>query len=378
MHFFWIFRLRYCYRTILTNLKTMKKITIGILCLCAFTLLAVKCHDDDGLKFCSFNYGKVKFIPDSADGEQVVEPQFEGEKPRGTYSAEPEGLDIDQETGEINIDNSKPSTEYTITFISRDKKFSCETSIYIDEPKVVPKECKFKYEKEVYIPQEVAKGTEDQLGIPIFEDSTVIDGTFTVEPPGLDIDTKTGIFGVNGSVSGIKYTITYTSKDGITSCQTSVIISGIDYLDAIVDVSTPETSTVRPILDAQIDSQAPIGIYDVDGAATQQNLAINRETGEIDLRTTLQQIDREEFNGGGEVPALPIGFSRKYSIKYTFDKGDNELLVSSLEVVIYWYPTEEDIPEELLILLRDKQRFPENGRTLHPPPLLIGKSKTLN
>ena len=348
----------------------MKRTTIAILCLCASVLLAVKCDDDDPM-FCSFNYGKVKFIPDSTDGEQKVEPQFEGNKPRGgTFSAEPEGLDLDEATGVINIDNSKPATEYTITFVSKDKKTRCETSIYIDEPKVTPKECEFKYEKEIYIPQEVADAKEEQLGVPIFEEGFVIDGTFTVEPTGLDIDPKTGIFGVNGSVSGIKYTVTYTSADGNTSCETDVTISGIDYLDAIVDVSSPETSVVTPILDAQIDSQAPEGIYDVDGSATQQNLAIDRQTGAIDVRTTLQRIDQAEFGGTGQEPVIPSGFSRKYTIKYTFDKGDNEVVISSLEVLIYWYPSEEDIPEDLLILLRDKQRFPENGRTLRPPPLI--------
>jgi hypothetical protein len=358
----------------------MKRITIGILCLCACTLLAVKCHDDDGLMFCSFNYGKVKFIPDSADGAQVVEPQFDGDKPRGTYSAEPEGLDIDEETGEINIDNSTPGKEYTITFISRDKKMRCETSIYIEEPEVKPITCVFKYEKEVYIPQEVAKGREEQLGVPMFEDELEIDGTFTVKPSGLDIDPLTGIFSVNGSASGIEYTVTYTSKDGNTSCETSVIISGIDYLDAIVDVSSPETSTVRPILDALIDSQAPTGdgFYDVDGSARQSNLAIDPNTGVIDLRTTLQQIDLREFGGNGQEPVIPSEqFSRKYTIKYSFNKDDADL-VSSVEIVIYWFPTDEDIPQELLDLLKDKQLYPENGRTLRPPPLLMGKGNYTN
>lgn len=348
----------------------MKRTTIAILCLWAYVFLAVKCDDDDPM-FCSFNYGKVKFIPDSADGEQVVEPQFDGEKPReGTFSAEPEGLDLDEETGAINIDKSEPSTEYTITFISKDKKTRCETSIYIGEPEVVPTTCVFRYEKEVYIPQEVTDAKEEHLAAPVFDDSTVIDGTFTVEPSGLDIDPKTGIFGVNGSVSGIKYTVTYTSADGNTTCQASVTISGIDYLDAIVDVSLPETSVITPILDAQIDSQAPEGFYDVDGSATQQNLVINRQTGAIDVRTTLQQIDQAEFGGSGQEPVIPSGFSRKYTIKYTFGRSDNEVVVSSLEVVIYWYPSEEDIPEDLLTLLEDKQRFPENGRTLRPPPLI--------
>ena len=356
----------------------MKRTTIIILCLCAYVLLAVKCDDDDDPMFCSFNYGKVKFIPDSTSGGQVVEPQFDGDQPQGgTFSAEPEGLVIDGETGAINIDESTPDTEYTITFISQDQKTRCETSIYIGEPEVEPKVCEFRYEKEVYIPQEIIEANEDQLPAPIFDDSTVIDGTFTVEPTGLDIDPQTGIFSVSGSVSGVKYTVTYTSKDGNTSCQTAVTISGIDYLDAIVDVSSSETSVISPILDALIDSQAPEGFYDVDGSATQQNLAIDRQTGDIDVKTTLQQIDQEEFGGIGQEPVIPPGFSRKYTIKYTFDKGD-ELLVSSLEIVIYRHISEEDIPEDLLILLEDKQRFPENGRTLRPPPLIIATGNYTN
>ncbi len=351
----------------------MKRITLGILCMCTLALLAVKCHDDDDNMFCSFNYGQVVFIPANTDEDQMVEPIFEGDKPKeGTFFSEPDGLDIDENTGVINIDNSTPAKEYTITFISEDKKTRCETSIYIDEPEKQPQTCIFKYDTTIYIPREVADLKEDQLGIPSFEDSTVVDGTFSVEPPGLDLDTKTGVFSVNGSVSGHKYTVTYTSKDGLTSCQTSVIISGIDYLDAIVDVSKPETSVVRPILNAQIDSNAPRGQYDVDGSATQQNLVIDRETGAIDLRATLQRIDSIEFKGNGEEPAIPASkFERKYTIRYTFDEGEG--LISSLQVIIRWFPSEEDIPQELLDLLKDKQRYPENGRLQHPPPLLMGK-----
>lgn len=349
----------------------MKKTTIVVLCLCTIVLMAVKCEDDDDPNFCSFNYGKVKFTPGTTDEDQIVEPQFDGDEPKdGTYSAEPEGLDIDENTGAINIDNSEPG-EYTITFVSQGRKHkttTCETSIYIEEPEVEPTECVFKYEKEVYVPQETSGRQEDQVVAPIFEDGTVIDGTFTVEPTGLDIDPKTGIFGVNSSVSGGEYTVTYTSKDGYTTCKTSVVISGIDYLDAIVDVTTPETSVVTPVVDAQPDIPAPQGFYDVDGSATQQNLVINRETGAIDLRATLQQINEQEFVGA----IIPDGFSRKYTIKYTFTSNDVQL-ISSLEVVIYWYL--DEIPEELLALLENKQQFPQNGRTLRPPPLLVGKGQ---
>ena len=356
----------------------MKRISIGILCICAFTFLAVKCHNDDDEMFCSFNYGQVVFTPGKTEQDQMAQPVFDGDKPKqGTYSAEPAGLVIDENTGEINIDQSTPAQEYTITFLSKNKKTRCQTSIYIEEPEVTPQTCVFKYPKEVYIPQEVADIKKDQIGVPVFGDGTEIDGTFSVEPPGLDIDPKTGIFSVNGSESGIKYTVTYISNDRVTSCNASLIISGIDYLDAIVDVSSPETSVVFPILDAQINSRPPIGFYDLDGSASQQNLVIDRETGAIDLRATLQQIDKTEFNGDGKEPAIPSSsFSRKYTIKYTFDR-DDEPLISSLDVVIYWFLKEEDIPEDLRKLLEDKQRLPNNGRTLHPPPLLMGKGSYL-
>ncbi|MDF9796169.1 hypothetical protein OKW21_001432 [Catalinimonas alkaloidigena] len=87
---------------------------------------------------CKLDYGKILFIP----GEDMfASPQNSDQKEfTGTFSAKPNGLDIDPETGIINIDLSEPGLLYEVSFISEDGLTRCTTQILIagiDYPDVI-------------------------------------------------------------------------------------------------------------------------------------------------------------------------------------------------------------------------------------------------
>ncbi len=183
------------------------------------------------------------------------------------------------------------------------------------------------------------------------------------------MDSRTGAINVNTSESGAQYYICYVSAEEDTVCETSIIISGIDYLDSIY-VLADEEFEAAPIFNASIEARPPEGLYDeaaigrleqdkVPASAT--GLVIDNATGIIDLPGTLESLRRLE----GE---LADGFTREFEIFYAI--GGTRFL-NSTRVQVFYYETRGAIPAELEQLYRDKQRYPINGREDRERPTYI-------
>ena len=350
--------------------------TIGLLC--TIFLLFSSCDeicDCEDPNTCSLSYGGVAFTP-TGEGTFIIQPTFENNPPpEGTYSVDKEGLDINNETGEIDVNNST-SNEYTITFTSDDGATTCNTSIFIDEVPFVVTDCILNYSK-----QSFSIGVDNRFQRPVFGEEVPADpakGTFTAVPDGLSIEN--GIIDLESSEAGQLYTITYTSDDGTIVCSTTVLIEGIDYLDAIYDfdtlyaeeineqnpdirvISSPEAA---PVLNAEIEGNTGIpGIYDEDGSAREEGLAINPENGIIDVKQTLRnQVQKEE--------PVESGFSKRFEFTY---RQRQEEPVKTIEVEIFLYRTFDDLKRldpEILDVLLGKQEYPQ-GKLLERPPYMIG------
>ena len=355
------------------------------------------CDCEEETKPCLFTYDQLVYTPDAGSaGRQLVKPDFDGDQPDGIFSTEPEGLVIDSLSGEIDV-NTSPAGEYTVVYTLDDGKTTCETKVAIGEGETKTEECVFYYEKGFTneIGYFVPRPGTTLLAKPTFKDSTQIDGIFTVAPQGLDLNPNTGVFDVNGSEPGSLYLVTYTAKDKLTVCQTRVTIAGFDYKDTIIDVSanlalvSPATtqsdggnplggsftertgeSGARLIFSDQTDPEfGPIPIE--EGAAS--------ATGRIDLKATLNRIDeidfRDGFNGLEDQPAIPVGYSRRVTIDYEYSEGERgdefpPTVETTLEIILYWYPTFDSIPEELRDLTNYKGQF-SNGRTEKRPNIII-------
>lgn len=319
--------------------------------------------EDDITEPCLFSYDSVAYTPNGTGQDQIISPSFENTKPEGIFSATPAGLAIDSLTGNVNLNTSQPKTEYTIVFTLRDGNTTCETKIYIGEPKM--QVCDLQYPDNFYIPN----ATENIFVKPKapFDDTTKFDGTFSVYPHGLDIDPATGIFNVDISEAGLTYTITYTSKDGNTTCQTKVTIAGIDYPDTLIDVSQ-ERAVVAPIITSTPDQQPPVEInFNPEQEAVQQGLVIQRD-GVIDVRNTLQNLD--SIAGG----ILPSGYKREFEISYEYLQG-NAFVSNTIDIIIYWYASEDEVPEDLLEILGRKTPSSKGGKLMHRHPILVAAGK---
>ncbi|MEQ9443052.1 MAG: hypothetical protein RIG62_28715 [Cyclobacteriaceae bacterium] len=312
--------------------------------------------EDDGIEPCAFSYEKLVYTPNGMPGDQLVTPVFSDEAPTGAFSASPDGLAIDSTTGVIDVNASDYGKEYTVSFRIKDSEVVCTTQIFIDEPDA--EACAFKYGDGVVSPGEAKFLT------PEFADSNVPDGHFAAYPSGLDISPDKGIVNVSASASGVMYYITYISDDKKTVCQTTLLITGVDYPEEIVNFIEGD-STVNPYFNGE-DQRSTIGSYD----ATPSDLAfvITEEgnTGAINIYETLSSIQ------SNEEMELFDGFERDYMITYLLNGEENS---STVELRIYYYTSLEAVQElapELLEALEDRGQYGgENGRIEKKPKYVL-------
>ncbi len=267
--------------------------------------------------------------------------------------------------------NASAAGEYTVGYTLDDGETTCETKVVIAEGPVKVKECGLSYRGD----GPVFRPTDPSASFfitPTFE-GEVREGRFTVEPEGLDIDTQTGVVNINTSETGVQYYIRFVSTDGRIACETSIVIGGIDYLDRVYVLEDNEFEAV-PIVDGINEEVRSVkGFFDEAAlfelelgqgqpSAASRGLTINNTTGVIDLRQTVDNFREEGVD-------LTEEFTREFEIFYTLEQQPTFL--NSLRVQIFYYETVSDIPPELIALLREKQRYPVNGREERERPTYI-------
>ena len=330
-------------------MKSTKALAIFYFLFCSFILIS--CEEIlDQVETCEFDYGDLSFTKGPPNQVQEIEPTFKLPDNEGKFSANLSGLDIDVGTGIIDVNASDPG-EYTITFESEQQ--SCRTRILILEGEF---ECSLTYESDL-----VAPGELDFL-LARVEGEVAENGNFYAIPSGLAISATNGSIDVSASESGVEYTIYYTSEDEKTSCQTKLNISGIDYPDIRVALDQPEEIIVSPVYVEDGRQAAPAGLYDVEGNASQQNLAINRENGAINTLESIRNIAENEFDNN-----LPNGFTRTFSIAYQLPQQEIE---SEIEVQLFWYRSVDDIPDDLIEVFEGKGLV-INGKLEKRPPYIL-------
>ncbi|MGB3780727.1 MAG: hypothetical protein WA960_20350 [Tunicatimonas sp.] len=319
---------------------------------------------------CLFTYDQLIYTPDGGPNEQVATPIFEGDQSSGKFAAQPEGLVIDSVSGAIDV-NSSAAGEYTVVYTLDDGETTCETKVVIAEGPVKLEECGLSYKGD----GPVFRPTDPSVSFfitPTFE-GEVPEGRFTVEPEGLDIDTQTGVININTSEAGVQYYIRFVSTDGRIACETSIVIGGIDYIDRVYVLEDNEFEAV-PIVDGINEEVRGVkGFFDEAAlfelelgqgqpSAASRGLEIDNRTGIIDLQQTIVNF-REE---GVDLVEEP---TRDFEIFYTLEAEPTFL--NSLKVQIFYYETVSDIPQGLIALLNEKQRYPINGREERERPTYI-------
>jgi len=204
-------------------------------------------------------------------------------------------------------------------------------------------------------------------------------GKYFSWPLGMVIDSVTGAINITKSETGQRYVIGFV-KDGTTdTCIQSLVIGGAAYMDSIYVLADNQT-TASPYYDADPFKTPPCngsGVsgsgcqYDVTGEAASKKIIIDKNTGVIDLKKTL--------NGGllgGAFGLLPAdGQMTQATIYYRLNDASNNTL-QHITVQLMFFNKKSSINTGLVnnLLLKVNNILTGNiiSKTGNPrPPLII-------
>jgi gliding motility-associated-like protein len=186
----------------------------------------------------------------------------------GSFSITPTSMDIDPVTGELDLSTGIPGTTYYITYTTAAgpcSDYSIE-SVLINSLDVAS----FGYAATSYC----AGGTISPTFI------TTPGGTFTVSPPGLDVDSVTGDVDLTTGTVGYTYAITYTTDSGPCSNSGSVSITIDPNDDSTFNYTADEYCMVGTTIPTIV---VPGGSF----VSSPAGLSINPTNGTIDLAASL-------------------------------------------------------------------------------------------
>jgi hypothetical protein len=210
-------------------------------------------------------------------------------------------------------------------------------------------------------------------------------GYFKAIPLGLALDSVTGRINVTQSETGLRYKIYYVSGTGAVMDSVRLVISGIDYKDAIYEIAaTPNAyDTAFPIYNARPEIPLPCGDDDEDDDGDlddDDNTCVFDETdldadGNDDIPGVIQDkllvdikkgtIDVEaSFHAGIFGSSNPAnGLSKDFTFYYRLQDASNRAL-NRITVRVYHYKKRSDIPQALLdtLNLRNNISYAVNNR----------------
>lgn len=203
-------------------------------------------------------------------------------------------------------------------------------------------------------------------------------GYFKAIPAGLSIDSLSGRINITQSETGLRYKVYYLSPNGTRLDSVKLVVSGIDYQDAIVELaSTPsEYDTSFPIYNARPELSLPCGNTDIDddgGLDDDDNGCVFDETdldedGNDDIAGVIQDkllvdikkgtIDLEaSFQAGVFGSSEPSnGLSKDFTFYYRLMDSSKRAL-NKITIRLYHFKKRSDIPQSLLDILNERKQL---------------------
>jgi hypothetical protein len=185
---------------------------------------------------------------------------------------------------------------------------------------------------------------KNQPGDHIVEPVQRVLGKYESYPEGLEIDDETGAINVSESETGLRYKITFKSKEG-QRYQTNIVLAGINYLDRYHRLSQGD-SIARPIYNASWNRSLPSSNFDEGSGAAAFGTAIKTTDGQINLAKTV----RNGFFG-----ATPRNDEQKeIEIAYRVNDNSNGAL-QKIRMILYYYKTMSDVPQYLKEIVQARE-----------------------
>jgi hypothetical protein len=177
-------------------------------------------------------------------------------------------------------------------------------------------------------------------------------GKYFSWPTGMAIDQNTGAIDVSKSEGGLRYSIGYVKKGTADTCMQTLILAGASYEDSVYVVNDDERYA-KPYFNADPNLVSICSsnggpnscTFDVNGQAASLHIIIDKNTGIIDLKNTLNQ---------GAFGLLPVnGATIKPTITYKLNDNSN-MALQQITVEFVYYNKKSDVPASLLAAVTDK------------------------
>jgi hypothetical protein len=164
-------------------------------------------------------------------------------------------------------------------------------------------------------------------------------------PDGIEIDQASGAINVSKSETGLRYRITYVSRQGDTS-KSMIVISGINFLDKFHHLSQGD-SIALPIYNASVNKILPVNgsTFDEGNTANSGGCSVKTINGQINLAQTVRN---------GVFGATPQNnANQEFDIYYRLNDNSSKAL-NKIRVKMYYYNTMNDVAPDLLQTLQDR------------------------
>ncbi|MGB8194364.1 MAG: hypothetical protein WCF67_20705, partial [Chitinophagaceae bacterium] len=178
---------------------------------------------------------------------------------------------------------------------------------------------------------------------------TPMEGTYTAFPEGIELNESTGEIDVSESETGLRYRITFTPKNSTKIYTTTILLAGINYLDAFYFLSKNDTLS-KAVYNGDVNRAVPVSsgktVFDIDLGCNKEGIAVNIADGTINLAKTI----RNGFFG-----RHPDNDSRKeFEMEYKIDDKSKQAK-QELKIKLYYYETMADVPQKYFDLLKDRE-----------------------
>ncbi len=190
-------------------------------------------------------------------------------------------------------------------------------------------------------------------------------GDYTSYPAGLEMDPLSGAINVTKSETGLRYVVSYTDAAGKISTA-KIVLAGINYPDRFHNLQSGDSLSI-PVYNADNRRRLPAGnSFDDGNLANSEGLAVMNDDGVINLSRTV----RNGLFGASPKNGARLDVRIPYRIN---DKSSGAL--NSIQVRLYYYNTLNDVPQELIKLLADREKTyvrlmdpSSNGREYYAKP----------
>jgi hypothetical protein len=178
---------------------------------------------------------------------------------------------------------------------------------------------------------------KDEILLPVNNQGA---GKYYAWPAGMVIDHNTGAIDLTQSQSGLKYAIGFVPAGTTDTCLSTLVIGGASYLDSVYVLVNGSTKAVpyfdaNPSLASNCDGSGNGSgcKFDVNGTAAGLRVSVNKSSGEIDLKKTLEG----NGNTGGAFGLMPFdGQTVTVPIYYQLKHGSNNAMqVINVQLVYY-------------------------------------------